>query len=284
MRSVAALLLTAALACHPDAGREPSLEPIPIIDAHIHTDFGGTPAPEDGMPYTRAELEREMKAAGVVGAVAHTARYDKGWVDLHDDGVIHCAGIDAEVDAARLEEGLRAGRYRCIKIYLGYVHQFAYDPKYEPAYQLAERYGVPVVFHTGDTYSTSAKLKYADPLTVDEVAVDHPKVAFVIAHLGNPWIPSAVEVAYKNPNVYLDGSALMIGDLRRAPPEELERLVIEPVRWALAYLEKPDKLMYGSDWPLVDMAAYAELFQRALRPEQRRAVMHDNAARLFKLR
>jgi predicted TIM-barrel fold metal-dependent hydrolase len=44
---------------------------------------------------------------------------------------------------------------------------------YEPAYQLAQKYDVPVIFHTGDTYSVKAKLKYADPLTIDEVAVDH---------------------------------------------------------------------------------------------------------------
>jgi predicted TIM-barrel fold metal-dependent hydrolase len=273
-------------ACTPRAPQREAhalVEAIPVIDAHIHTDWDGTPKPSDGMPYTREQLERELRNAGVVGAIAHTARYDDGWVELRSRGVVHCAGIDAEVDAARLEEGLAAGRYRCIKIYLGYVHQWAHDPKYEPAYRLAEKHGVPVVFHTGDTYSTKAKLKYADPLTIDEVAVDHPNVSFVIAHLGNPWTQSAVEVAYKNPNVFLDGSALVIGDLSRLTREDEQRLVIDPIRHALAYLESPDKLMFGSDWPLVSIGAYADLFRRAVPPQHQRAVMHDNAARVFKL-
>ena len=46
---------------------------------------------------------------------------------------------------------------------------------------------MPVFFHTGDTYSPEAKLKFAHPLGVDEVAVDHPDVKFVLCHLGNPW-------------------------------------------------------------------------------------------------
>jgi hypothetical protein len=281
MRALGLLLL---VACGPQAAVAPEpAEPIAIIDAHLHTDFTGQKERSSGLPMTQAELEREMAAAGVVGAIAHTKLYDEGWVDLRDKGIVHCCGLDAVVDTARLEEGLASRRYGCIKIYLGYVHQYAYDPAYEPAYQLAERFGVPVVFHTGDTYSIKGKLKYADPLTVDEVAVDHPNVTFVIAHLGNPWIETAAEVAYKNPNVYLDGSALMVGHLDEVSPEDLERYVVGPVRWTLGYLEDPTKLMFGSDWPLVAIGDYADAFRRAIPPDQQRAVFHDNAARVFKL-
>jgi predicted TIM-barrel fold metal-dependent hydrolase len=256
---------------------------VPIIDAHIHTDFSGEKERSSGIAMTQAELERALSEAGVVGAVAHTHRYDEEWVDMRSHGIIHCCGIDKDVDVPRLEAGLASGRYRCIKIYLGYVHQYAYDPAYEPAYALAERFGVPVVFHTGDTYSTTAKLKYADPLTVDEVAVDHPKVTFVLAHLGNPWIASAAEVAYKNPNVVLDGSALLVGDLSELSVEDRDRYVVEPLRWLWGFLEDPQKLMFGSDWPLVDIGDYAAVFRLAIPPEHHRAVFHDNAARVFKL-
>lgn len=57
-----------------------------------------------------------------------------------------------------MEGGLVSGRYGCINMYLGYVHQYAYDENYEPAYDLAEGYDVPVVFHTGDTNSRRANL------------------------------------------------------------------------------------------------------------------------------
>ena len=67
-----------------------------------------------------------------------------------------------------------------------------------------------MVFHTGDTYSSRGKLKYADPLTIDEVAVDHRDVRFVIAHAGYLWIQSAAEVTYKNSNVFIEASAFML--------------------------------------------------------------------------
>jgi uncharacterized protein len=257
---------------------------IPIIDAHTHTLFTGQPERTSGILVTQDEYLKEMREAGVVGAVSHTDESGNGYVDLRAHNVVHCGGIDAKVDVERLEDGLRAGRYGCIKIYLGYVHQFASDSAYEPAYRIAEKYGVPVVFHTGDTYSVKGKLKYSDPLTIDEVAVDHPKVTFVIAHCGNPWIESAAEVAYKNPNVYLDGSALLIGDLDAMPREKVDAYVVRPIAWIFGYLEDPTKLMFGTDWPLTRMAPYVAAFKRAIPRQHWRAVFHDNAVRVFKLK
>src|SRR5690606_37297494 len=132
------------------------------------------------------------------------------------------------------------------------------------AYKLAEKYDVPVVFHTGDTYDQDGLLKYSDPLTIDEVAVKHRKVNFVIAHMGNPWIQSAAEVAYKNPNVYIDISALLIGDLRKTSAEDMEEYVIKPIKWAFGYTEDPSKLMYGTDWPLTEMSAYIAAVKKAI--------------------
>ena len=73
------------------------------------------------------------------------------------------------------------------------------------------KYHLPVIFHTGDNWSTTAKVKYAHPLRMDEVAVDHPEVRFVLAHFGNPWLIDAAEVVFKNPNVWADLSGLFVG-------------------------------------------------------------------------
>lgn len=258
--------------------------PTEVIDAHTHTEFGGGPERTSAIPMTENEYFRQWKDAGVTGAVAHTARDGGDYHDLKSRNVVHCGGVAAKVDRKRLEAGLKSGRYGCIKVYLGYVHQWAYDKGYAPVYELAEKYHVPVVFHTGDTYDTHGKLKYADPLTIDEVAVDHPKVTFVIAHCGNPWIESAAEVAYKNPNVYLDGSAFLIGDLDKMPPEKVDQYVVKPLAWIFGYLEDPTKLMYGTDWPLTQMKPYLGAFKRAIPKEHWKAVFHDNAARIFRLK
>jgi len=197
-----------------------------IIDAHTHTEFSGKLDKSRGVAITQTQYFEEWRRAGVVAAISHTHSEGQPSPDLRDYNVVSCIGVAAQPNVSQMEDGLRSGRYGCIKIYLGYVHQYAYDKKYEPAYELAEKYDVPVVFHTGDTNSRRAKLKFADPLTIDEVAVDHPKVRFVIAHCGNPWIESAAEVAYKNPNVFLDGSALLIGDLDRMPRAKVDAYVV----------------------------------------------------------
>ena len=256
---------------------------VPIIDAHTHTDFSGGPERTSAIPKTEAQYFKEWREAGVVGAVAHVGPTGANYHDLKARNVVHCAGIGITIDAAAVEAGLKSGKYGCIKIYLGYVHRFAYDVAYKPIYRLAEKYDVPVVFHTGDTYSARAKVKYADPLTIDEVAVDHPRVKFVIAHCGNPWIESAAEVTYKNANVYMECSAMLIGNLEEMPKEKVVTYVTRPIAWVFGYVEDPRKLMFGTDWPLTAMKPYVEAYKKAIPREHWKAVFHDNAVRVFKL-
>ncbi|MBX2987197.1 MAG: amidohydrolase family protein [Bdellovibrionaceae bacterium] len=261
-------------------------ENLPVIDVHTHTRFSGKPERTSGIVQTKEQFLREMKESGVVGAVVHTS--DNGRTgyneDMKEHHVVHCLGVEEKVDAARLDQALRSKKYSCLKIYLGYVHRYANDKAYHPVYRLARKHDVPVVFHTGDTYSSRGKLKYSDPLTIDEVAVDFPQVTFVIAHLGNPWIQSATEVAYKNPNVYVEASALLIGDLKKINAAGLERYLIEPVRWAFGYMEDPTKLMYGTDWPLTGMKDYLEAYKRAIPREHWCDVFFNNAVRVFKMK
>lgn len=255
---------------------------VPIIDVHTHTNFNEKPKQGHGTRHTQAQYFEEWRAAGIVGAVAHTSANGSGFYPLKGRNVIYCAGIGEETRIRNVESGLQTGKYGCLKIYLGYLHRYAFDQRYEPFYKLARKYDVPVVFHTGDTNSSVAKLKYADPLTIDEVAVDHPKVRFVIAHCGNPWIESAAEVAYKNPNVFLECSAMLIGDLEQMPKEKVDTYVVRPIAWIFGYVEDPSKLMFGTDWPLTGMKAYVDAYKRAIPREHWKAVFHDNAVRVFK--
>lgn len=257
----------------------------PVIDAHTHTHFTGKEEPTSKIPQTLHEFLTQMKTAGITQAISHSGRQEgENFADLKEYGVFHCIGVGEKTQVQKVETVLKKGKARCIKIYLGYIHRYASDPIYKPYYRLAKQYDVAVVFHTGDTYSQRGKLKYADPLTLDEIAVDYPDVRFVIAHLGNPWIESAAEVAYKNPNVWLEGSALLIGDVSTLPIAQVEEFLIRPLRWAFGYIENPNKLIYGSDWPLNNMSAYLAAFKKAIPPEHWKAVFHDNAAHVFKLK
>jgi predicted TIM-barrel fold metal-dependent hydrolase len=257
--------------------------PFPIIDSHVHTYFTDEPDPESGILDSKKEFLREMNEAGVVGAISHVPAGVTDFPDLRSFGVIHCAGIAETVNVRELEKGLKSKKYGCIKIYLGYIHQFAADKKYTPAYRLAEKYDVPVVFHTGDTDSTRGILKYADPLTVDEVVVKYPKIRFVLAHCGNPWIQSAAEVAFKNQNVWLDGSAFLVGDLGTRSKEKIDRTIIQPLAWIFNYLDDPEKLMFGTDWPLVNIGAYVQAFKKAIPRSAWHQVFFANAVKVFKI-
>ncbi|MEQ1874994.1 MAG: amidohydrolase family protein [Bdellovibrionia bacterium] len=250
----------------------------------MHTDFTGKPEETSKIMVTKEQLEKEFKEAGIVGAVAHTTVDGEGYDPaLKRLGIIHCGGVRKKVDEARLEKGLKDGRYKCVKIYLGYEYQYAYDKGYESVYRLAKKYGVPVVFHTGDTYDPKGKLKFAEPMAIDEVAVDHPDVTFVIAHCGNPWIQTAAEIAYKNPNVYLECSALLIGDMTEQGEEALQENMIKPIHWIFNYIEDPKKLMFGTDWPLVSVKQYLEVYKLAIPEEHWPAVFYENAKRVFKI-
>lgn len=257
----------------------------PVIDAHTHTDFDGRPERSSQRPFTRDQYLKELKEIGAVGAVSHISSTGAGYDSALDgDGVIFCRGVGEKIDLGEIEMGLQQHRYACIKIYLGYTYRYASDREYLPIYRLAEKYDVPVVFHTGDTYSPQGKLKYADPLTVDEVAVDFPRVTFVIAHMGNPWIQSAAEVAYKNENVFLDLSALVIGESSRLTEVNLEKNLREPIRWVLGYIEDPSKLLFGTDWPLVGMKDYFEAVKPAIPREHWCDVFFNNAVRVFRMK
>jgi uncharacterized protein len=255
-----------------------------IIDAHTHCVFNNTPEKTSKIMQSKEEYLKEMADNNVVGAVAHTGYLGDFYGDLKGRNVIFCYGVGHNVNEAEIEDGLKAGKYGCIKIYLGYIHRYAFDDAYKGVYKLAETYDVPVVFHTGDTYDAKAKLKYADPMTIDEVAVDHPKVRFVIAHCGNPWINTAAEVAYKNANVYLDLSGFMVGDLDQYPEELVDDYLVKPVGWIFNYVGNPSKILYGSDWPLVDMGQYIRATKRAIPEQHWKAVFHDNAVNVFKLK
>jgi predicted TIM-barrel fold metal-dependent hydrolase len=187
---------------------------------------------------------------------------------------------------ARVEAQLKRGLVKALKGYLGYVYHGPDSPGYFPYYELAARYNIPVIFHTGDNYSTVAKVKYAHPLLVDEVAVEYRAVRFVMAHFGNPWMIDAAEVLYKNDNVWADLSGLVVGDdawFFEATRKGLIARVIARFHDSFAFTERPDRFLYGSDWPLATMSTYRDFVLQMVPPEHHEAVFETNARELFSL-
>jgi len=179
-----------------------------------------------------------------------------------------------------LREHLANGRIRGLKLYPGYAPFYPHDSMLWPVYELAAEFRVPVMVHTGDTYDPKGKVKYAHPLEMDEVAVDFRDVTFVICHLGNPWFTDAMEVIYKNANVVGDISGLAVG----AFEARFERFAMEQLREVVAFTNDPTKILFGSDWPISDVASHLRLVRQLdLTAAEREGILWRNAARVFQL-
>jgi predicted TIM-barrel fold metal-dependent hydrolase len=138
-------------------------------------------------------------------------------------------------------------------------------------YEAAQEAGRPVMIHTGTSTFPSARNRFADPMPVDDVAVDFPRLKIILAHAGRPlYGESAFFLARRHPNVFLDLSGI--------PPKKL-----------LGHLprlsEIADKVLWGTDWPSPGVASPSrnvEAFRALpLPPEAREKILVGNAARLF---
>jgi predicted TIM-barrel fold metal-dependent hydrolase len=264
-----------------------------IIDCHTHLN-NYHDEETDSLQASIGNLQREMRRNRIDIALVLTSykvspgRPSTGATVSATRALKHVrvvAGIPyALATEGRLEdvrEGLRTGEIRGLKLYPGYEPYYPNDPGLEPVYRLAEEFGVPVMIHSGDTFTPRGKLKYAHPLHVDDVAVDHPAVNFVICHLGSPWFRDCMEVVYKNKNVYTDISGLVLGDFS----DRFESYMEKQLQEMLLYGVEPDKVLYGSDWPIASMESYLDFMEEMHLPEKdRRKIMWENAAKLFGLR
>ncbi len=122
-----------------------------------------------------------------------------------------------------------------LKLYPPYQYFYPNDPLVYPVYARAEELGIPVMFHTGSSVFRGSRLKYADPLLLDDVAVDFPDLTIIMAHSGRPlWYDQAFFLARLHQNVFMEISGL--------PPQNLLSYFPEFERNA-------DKIIFGSDWP-----------------------------------
>jgi predicted TIM-barrel fold metal-dependent hydrolase len=207
--------------------------------------------------------------------VEATEAYDHIWV-VAAVSYLHYR----ERDLRELADFLKDGRVKGIKLYPGYEPFYPGDPRMRVVYDLAAEFNVPVMIHSGDTYSPTGKVKYSHPLNVDEVAVDHPDVKFVICHIGNPWIRDCMEVVYKNSNVYADVSGLVLGQFE----DRFEQYMLTQVREMILYAGEPRYLLYGTDWPICDMKSYLRFMSGLdLGEAAREMIMWKNSAGLFNL-
>ena len=269
-----------------------------IIDAHLHL-FPAAPdtdamAEAVGHQNSTEHLRQVYGKLGIVhGVVMGNHSLEPSYHD-YPAGLFHyCIGLDSALMgrgerpvpdlADRVEENLKRETCCGVKLYPGYNRLWLSDPIYEPVYELAARYDKPVAVHMGLTAFPGAHLKYAHPLALDEVAADHRRTRFVMCHFGNPFLESAAAVVEKNPNVAADLSGLLEGRV------DVDRYFQTQVGYAgllttwLTAIGQWDDILYGTDWPIVNLEEYIRFIQRLVPEEHWEQVFFQNANRIYGL-
>ena len=144
-------------------------------------------------------------------------------------------------------------------------------PQLAEIYRACQERGVPVMFHTGTSVFPRARNVFADPMPIDDVAVDFPELRIILAHAGRPlYGETAFFLARRHANVFLEISGI--------PPRSLRRYV--PRLESLA-----DKVLWGTDWPspgVISPRKNVDAFRALGYPEDvQRKVLWENAAKLF---
>jgi uncharacterized protein len=236
-----------------------------------------------------ADFYRQRQMAAVVFTVdAHTATGHRALSSreiveqaaAHDDVLIPFASVDPHDGTAAVSafRDLVAAGARGLKLHPSLQGFAPNDPAHYPLYAAAAELAVPIVFHTGQTGigaglpgGRGIKLRYSDPMLLDDIAADHPDLTVIMAHPSVPWQDAAISIATHKANVYIDLS----GWSPKYFPPQL-------VRAANGLLQR--KILFGSDYPVISPDRWMTDFDALeIKAEVRPLILKENAVRVLRL-
>jgi uncharacterized protein len=283
------------------------LDAVVAIDVHTHAEVGragedglkpewraaaqryfgedATPTVDDVAAYYRARklaaVVFTVDAETVTGRASAPNEEIAAVAAANDDVLIPFASVDPHRPnaAEEVERLARDHGVRGFKFHPNIQAFFPNDRAFYPVYEAIEAAGVPALFHTGHSGIGTGlpggggiRLKYSNPMHVDDVAVDFPGLQIVLAHPSFPWQDEAISVALHKQQVYIDLS----GWSPKYFPQQL-------VRYANTQLR--DRMLFGSDYPLITPDRWLADFERAdFKDEVRPLILKENAIRLLQLR
>ena len=278
------------------------VESLAALDVHVHLEsvndatatddaakryFGDSGASRD--PKALADYYRSRKMAFVVFAVDESLT---GRQRVTNDEVVRFAAENADVaipfasiDPHRGPHGVREakrlvsqGAVCGLKLHPP-VQQFSpSDQLAYPLYEVFAKAELPVVFHTGHSGigtgmpgGGGVRLKYGNPMPIDDVAVDFPSLLIIMAHPSFPWQDEAISICLHKPNVYIDLSGWS--------PKYFSPTLIQYANTRLKH-----KVLFGSDYPFITPDRWLSDFKEIpVRDEVRPLILRDNAVRLLGL-
>jgi hypothetical protein len=199
----------------------------------------------------------------------------------HPDVLIPFASLDPARGASAVREATRLVEQEGVRGFKFHPSLQGFAPSDKsvyPLYAAIEAAGVPALFHSGQTGIGAGvhggggiRLKYGNPMELDDIAVDFPDLTIIIAHPSFPWQDEALAVAVHKPNVYIDLS----GWSPKYFPPQL-------VRYANSLLR--DKVLFGSDYPLITPQRWLRDFDTLdIKETVRPKILKENAIRALRL-
>jgi hypothetical protein len=278
------------------------LDTLVAIDTHVHIEPEptGNAAEEAarkyfgnaGVSYGRKELADYYRSRNIGCVVFSVDERLTGRPQVPNDEVVAFAAENsdivmafASVDPMRGAEGVKEARrlianggIRGFKLHPPLQQFHANDKVAYPFYEVLNEAKMPVIFHTGHSGigtgmpgGGGVRLKYGNPMDIDDVAVDFPDMPIIMAHPSFPWQDEAISVCLHKPQVYIDLSGWS--------PKYFSPILIQ---YANTLLKK--KMLFGSDYPLITPDRWMTDFAAiAIRDEVRPLILKENAARLFSL-
>ncbi|MET0189596.1 MAG: 4-hydroxyphenyl-beta-ketoacyl-CoA hydrolase [Pseudonocardia sediminis] len=235
-----------------------------------------------------AAYYRERNTAAVVFTVdatagtGHPALSSEEIADAaaaHADVLIPFGSVDPHAGKAAVARARRLVADHGVRGFKFHPSLQAFEPNdtaYYPLYDAIAEAGVPALFHTGQTGigaglpgGRGIKLRYSDPMLIDDVAADHPDLTIVLAHPSVPWQDEAISIATHKSNVYIDLS----GWSPKYFPPQLVRAANSMLR---------HKVCFGSDFPVITPDRWRADFDALdVKPEVRPLILKENARRVL---
>ena len=279
-----------------------NVDELVAIDVHVHLEHEAPPTDTDeaARKYfgkgvaahgakALADYYRSRKMACVVFTVderltgrPHVTNDDiLAFAAANADIAIPFVSVDPTRGEAAVAEARRlvaTGAVRGLKLHPPLQQFFPNDRIAYPVYEIFAEARLPVLFHTGHSGigtgmpgGGGVRLKYGNPMHVDDVAVDFPDMPIILAHPSFPWQDEAISVCMHKPEVYIDLSGWS--------PKYFSPTLVQ---YANTLLKQ--KVLFGSDYPWLTPDRWLADFDKIdIRDEVRPLVLKANAARLFGL-
>jgi predicted TIM-barrel fold metal-dependent hydrolase len=287
-----------------------NLDELVAIDVHTHAEVSTRLLPDEAakeldeargryFKYTpqhptipqMAAYYRERKMAFVVFTVDHEKGLGLKRISNeevaeaaaeHGDVAIPFASIDPNRGKMGVREARRLIRdfgVKGFKFHPIVQEFFPNDHAAYPLYEVIAEARLPALFHTGQTgigagmrAGGGLRVKYANPIHLDDVAADFPDMPIIMAHPSFPWQDEALSVATHKPQVYIDLSGWS--------PKYFPPLLVQYANTLLKH-----KVLFGTDFPLLTPDRWIADFEKLdIKPDVRPLIMKENAAKLLKLK